>query len=928
MIPKKQPVTTFLEDLADELIEKHRHNFKSILVVLPARRSGLFLKRALAARLNNEATWLPEIITMSELLSRMTGMAASDGVDALFDLFKVFRERIDAEARFEPFLQWGPMALADFNEIDHNLQSAEAVFKNLNDFKDIDAWSFGEDEETWSLAQRNFSNFWKKLGQLYHLFAEHQTQSGAWYGGAIAREAGNSSIEKFKTLGSDHVYIAGLNALSKAERRVVKQLKEANLATLRWDADAYYVTRKNSEAGHFMRDYKRDHLLGELPDHFAKHPKKITFAGCSGTITQMQYVAQVLETIDLSEATQTAVILPDNAVLPVLLPTLPKKFTEVNVTMGRSLSHTPYRSLTNAFFRLLENRSGKIRYAVLLPFLRHPFISGNQGNIGITFRYIAEQVIERNAVVVDRADLLAYAGKAPQVSEEVLHFIEALYDTLRDRTPQRIIAALRLLQTATQPLESSSLETQQGWNLLVALTARIARLCEQHPVMTEVREFERIYQKLFNQLQIDLVGEPLSGLQIMGLLESRALDFKRVIIVNANEGTMPRNIPLESFLPADLRAGLQLPSVRERDAYYAYYFYRLLQRAEDIHLVYSAGENTHDKGEKSRYIQQLESCEVLQPDVVQREALRVIARNEANAPSIPPIVTGEYTQEQIRRLLKTGLSPSAINKWLENPREFFFNYLLQLGELEDIEEEMEHSTIGTLVHEILEKILEPFVGFALRADDLLQAKQRLDQYLEEALNSSRKVHLTRQGVNYIIRKVALSITDKLLTLSIDEAKNNEVHIVSLEEKFNEPLTDDLVLKGTADRIDWFNGQLRVIDYKTGKANPADLEFKPTWKESMRQGKSPKILQTLLYAFISARKNPNTNPVAGIMSPRAFSAGFMPVKEKDELVKMTPEMSLAFSDWLQATIHELCEEAATFEYDEKAKYNTYSVSLEK
>jgi hypothetical protein len=921
-------VTTFIEDLADELVSKHHNAFKSILVVLPARRSALFLKRALIVRLNNEATWLPEIITMSELLSRMTGMAAADGIDALFDLFKVFRERIDPDARFEPFLQWGPMALADFNEIDHNLQSADAVFKNLNDFKDIEAWSFGDDEEAWSLAQRNFSNFWKKLGQLYQLYAEHQAQNNAWYGGAIAREAGIQSIEKFKTLGREHVYIAGLNALSKAERRVIKQLSQAKLATLRWDADAYYVTRKGSEAGHFMRDYKRDQLLDELPDHFAKHPKKITFAGCSGTITQMQYVAQVLETVDVAEATQTAVILPDNAVLPVLLPTLPKKFTEVNVTMGRSLSHTPYRSLTNAFFRLLENRSGKIRYAVLLPFLRHPFISGNKGNIGSTFRYIAEQVIARNTVVVDRADLLGYATASPKPSDEVTQFIDALYDTLRDRTPQRIIAALRLLQRATQPEENSALETQQGWNLLVALTARIARLCAQHPVMTEVREFERIYQKLFNQLQIDLVGEPLSGLQIMGLLESRALDFKRVIIVNANEGTLPRNIPLESFLPADLRAGLQLPSVRERDAYYAYYFYRLLQRAEEIHLVYNAGENTHDKGEKSRYIQQLETCEVLDPQVVERTALRVIARNEANAPALPPIVTGEFTQTQIHRLLKAGLSPSAINKWLENPREFFFNYLLQLGELEDIEEEMEHSTIGTLVHEILEKILEPFVGLALRADDLVQAKQRLDQYLEEALNNSRKVHLTRHGVNYIIRKVALSITDKLLSLSIDEAKDNEVHIVSLEAKFNEPLSDDLALKGTADRIDRFNGQLRVIDYKTGKANPADLEFKHTWKESMREGKSPKILQTLLYAFISARKTPGSNPVAGIMSPRAFSAGFMPVKEKDVLVQMTPEMALEFSEWLQTTIHELCEEAKTFPYDEKAKYNTYSVSLEK
>ena len=912
----------FLDELAEHLIEVHGHRFENTVVVLPARRSGLFLKRALS-RHSKHSGWLPELLTMTELTERMTGMQRGDGLDLTFDLFATWREHAEPDARLEPFLQWGSMALADFNEIDHQLADAKSVFKNLKDFKDIEAWSFGEDDHLWSENQKEYNRFWMQLGELYTQFNQKMTESQHWYGGAIARVAAKDPVKAFERLNVEHIVFAGLNALTAAEHTLIKRLVELGKATFWWDADRYYVHDKRSEAGLFVRRFPELDKRS-LPRNFLKQAKTIKLVGCSGTVTQMHYVGEVLRKINPQEATETAVILSDNSVLPVLLRALPDHFEGVNITMGRTLSHTPYQSLVSSVFRLLDSRSKQVRHNLLLAFCRHPYIAVSGHASGKAMYRLANHVVHSNAVFVDQSTVNAFlANTAP--NQAVQAFFDALYDALRTRTPKSYLSVLHAVEPLSAPGENDGKERLQGWNLLTQLNARMHRLIERYPVVADLREFERIYRKLFGQLQINLVGEPLIGLQIMGLLESRALDFKRVIIVNANEDILPRKINAESFLPNDLRAFLQLPNARERDAYYAYYFYRLIQRAEEVYITFTAGES-HDEGERSRFVQQLETCRLLPESAVQVHHSQVMTANPAATPEIVPIETGEFTQQRVSELLQRGLSPSAFNKWLQNPREFFFRYILSLGEQNEIEEEIESNTLGTIVHEVVETIFEAFINVELDADALRAEKQRLETLVDEKLEKFYNLQLTKYGVNYLLRRVALNFAEKLIDISANEAEQHKVVVTALEARLSADLSKGIVLSGKADRVDHVQQQLRIVDYKTGGVDTKELALPADWQLKLLESPKPKLMQCLIYAWIAAANSPNSAPIAGIISSRNYSSGFMTVTDGKTNRTMTPEFAEAFGTWMSTAITDLAQQLISIPFDPEADYPEYTQNL--
>lgn len=911
----------FLDELAEHLLEAHGQRFDRIVVVLPARRSGLFLKRALS-RHSKHTGWLPELLTMTELTERMTGMRRGESLDLLFDLFATWRDHAEPDARLEPFLQWGPMALSDFNEIDHQLADAKSVFKNLKDFKDIEAWSFGEDDSLWSEHQKEYNRFWMQLGELYGQFHAAMSASQLWYGGAIARQAANDPVAAFDRLGAEHIVFAGLNALTAAEHKLIKRLVDLGKATFWWDADRYYVNEKRSEAGLFVRRFaeldKRP-----LPRNFLSEPKTIHLVGCSGTVTQMHYAGEVLRSVKPEEATETAVILADNSVLPILLRTLPEHIEGVNITMGRTLSHTPYQSLVSAAFRLLDSRSKHLRHNLVLAFCRHPFVGSLDTASGKTMHQLANHIVRTNAVFVEQSAVNDFLRESKHPA--VQNCFDAIYQALRERTPANFLQVLHTLEALSTPSDDASKERLQGWNLLTQLNARMARLLERYPVVADLREFERIYRKLFAQLQINLVGEPLVGLQIMGLLESRALDFKRVILVNANEDILPRKINAESFLPNDLRASIQLPSARERDAYYAYYVYRLLQRAEEVHITYTAGEN-HDEGERSRFVQQLETCRLIPNSAVRINEVQVMAANPATAPEILPIATGEFTQQRIAELLKRGLSPSAFNKWLDNPREFFFRYILSLGEQTEIEEEIENNTLGTIVHDVVETVFKAFLNLELDAHALRAEKARLEALVDEKLEAHYNLQLTKFGVNYLLRRVALNFAEKLIDISADEAEQHAVVVKALEERLTAELAGGIVLSGKADRIDRLDNQLRIVDYKTGRVDAKELALPADWTLKLRESPRAKLMQCLIYAWIAAANEPADAPIAGIISSRNYSAGFMTVTENKTNRDMTPEFAQQFSDWMRETLDDLIEQLGRIPFDPEANYPEYTQNL--
>lgn len=932
-------MTTFLREVADHLREHHADDFEDLIVVLPGRRTGIYLKQALRDQGVLKGGWLPRFMTLSEVLAEMTGQERGDQIDLSFELYGTWRAHFEADERFSSFLQWGNTVLSDFNEIDHHLLPADQVYKNLKAYKDIDQWSFGEDESVWSEVQKQFAGFWSKLLPLYDAFHERMSTLNLFYGGAIAREASKDPIEAFDRLRAKHMVVAGLNALTPAEQKILKKLETAGCATILWDADDYYVNQRQLEAGLFIRKAGDLGNTSALATHFLKAGKKIHFTGCSSTISQMQYVGQQLEQSSADDALQTAVVLPDNSVLPALLPVIPEHFDSINVTMGKPIATTPLKSLFHHFFRLFDLRGDRLRHTEFMQLLRHPMSGGVATPAGVVFRQVQRQIVIRNSVFLSEETLLAMLNDERPVpgpsgateedmqlaKQQIVKSFQLLYRSLRTRKTMDVLQALEHFMNLVEP-STSEKELHQAWKQSSGLVHRLQRMHERYPVMETPRDTEQIMSKLLHRLQIDLIGEPLNGLQVMGLLESRSLDFKKVFILSSNEGIVPKQSFADSFLPAVIRKHHELPSKHERDAIFAYYFYRLIQRAEEVHLIYSAGESSHKTGEKSRYLQQLETCELLENAGVERIHRQVLCEVPSEQPVIPAITITKWAVERFNQLKERGLSPSALNKWIECPNNFYHRYVLGLREQDAVEEEIESSTLGNIVHEAVDQGLKPYTKKVLTEENVRELLDSLQDFINAAFVKYYNRELTATGVNYLSKSVALKFAEKILQNDLRTLKLSTIQIERLEEKLKAEVGGAGNVIGYADRVDRIDGHLRVMDYKTGRVTPGDLEIKGDWQERLESGKMSKALQTMVYAWM-CRQLFDEEVVAGILSTRSHSAGFMPVMINKETLTMDAEFTEEFGNWLNELLQSIGKEGDELTHNHDALYCEYCVTLE-
>ncbi len=920
---------TFLNELAQFLLENHGAHLERVTLVLPGRRTGIYLKKELKAA-GYRSGWLPEMRTLSEVLSDMSKTARADKLDLLFELYELWRQRFEPEESFSQFLQWGPTILSDFNEIDHYLLNPRQVFRNLKAYKDIEQWSFGEDEDQWSAVQQDFAHFWGRLLPLYEALQDRMSETGQFYGGAIARKAAANPAEAFDRLHTDYLIVAGLSALTPAEQFVIKKLEETGKATILWDADRYYVDDRPLEAGHFMRQMRQNGIQMKAGAHFLNGKKHITLAGCSSTITQTQYVNEVLQKTAPEQALQTAVILPDNSVLPSLLPALPEKFSSINVTMGKQLSHTPVKSLFHHAFRLFDIKGNRLRHTEITQLLRHPMLSGADAPNRGFFVFALRAIIRRNEVfisseVIDRL-VTDFKASGETISSEVIAFFKQLFETLKNRSIEGILDTIDRLLNLCQP-PTSLKELHQAWILSTGMVQRLQRMHDRYPALQSARDIERILLSLLSQAQIDLIGEPLEGLQVMGLLESRALDFKRVILLNCNEGVLPKSGFGDSFLPAVIRKGFRLPTPFDRDAIFAYYTYRLLQRAEEVHLVYTAGESSFKSGEKSRYLQQIESCPLLRSSEITISQRNLLSEAPVSQPDIPPITIGNWSVKRFEELKQTGLSPSGLNKWIDCPNNFYHRHVLGFREQDDVEEEIEHSTLGNIVHKAAENGYKRYMQRRLQVNDLKDLKNDVKRLVDEALEDTYRKDLTYSGVNYLSKAVARKFVEKIFTLDEYLLRNGaNISIENIEAKMHRKADNKGALFGFADRIDRVNGALRIVDFKTGKVTASDLKLKPdSWQQELTAGKKGKVLQTLIYAWL-CRQIYHEPVTSGIISTRSHRSGFLPVSFDKTPLIFDDVFEKEFEAWLLEIFAQIGHPEQTVIHTEGAEYCEYCVTL--
>lgn len=938
---------SFLERTARIVLAHDRPT--ECLVIVPSSRSARKLERIMAG-LMRDSGWLPQVKTLNNLLRDSTGLSTLDPLAAQAELFASWRElqkessethESSASRSFQSFMPWGRIALRDFNEIDQHLLDASQVFQNLCDIEGIEEWSFA-DEKSLGEAQRSFLKQYLQLGPLYLRFKNKLLQHNLGYAGLIARTAGETKTN----LRPAHVFVAGLSALTPAERKFLIQFEARKQLSWLWDGDESYVHSVEIEAGLFIREqggWGAPNQSNALSKRLAQSPPTIHSVGCSSSVMECQYVREILESIHPEDWSKTAVVLPDGSQLPLLLQSLPTGMQSAyNVTMGLSWNETPAHSFLQCVRTMAQKSTTSWHYLDLQQLFSEPLtrLALGKASLQTDGNRLLQAAAKNKWAWINAKRMRANSNGT------VSDFCDS-FSTLRTAEAPALLEALdswsRGLAKALEESEKSDPWSTIGWERVTRGVGVLLRFQDAYGLLDSASE---VWSLLFSSLatsRIDLLGEPEEGLQIMGLIESRALDFERVILLDCNEGNLPKTSVPDSFIPFDLRSAWNLPNRHHKEAIYAYYTYRLLNQASDVHMVYRAED---ESAEKSRYLLQMERA--FRPngkDLLPIKQTSVYAPLPDPRPEIAPLNWDDFARERLSNWAKRGISPSAMNSFMACKRNFYYQYILRLNEPREFKEEMDSGTFGTIVHQVLEDGLAAMIDRPMTRDLLMHFKEHIPPLLQKSVEKHYNRELTASGENYLHLAIAEATLVKLIGAEMSELeKIEERKIGALEENLGHTFTNnhtafpEIRLHGMADRIDTENGTVVVTDYKTGSVEARELKLKGAWTEKLDEGKSGKALQLLMYAAIAlktigpdgkqhADKVAKINHVrTGIRSGKNAHAGLIPLTI-DGQAFIEPQHAIDLLNWISHKLNEVHQTKEGLLHETDSKYCAYCAVLD-
>jgi hypothetical protein len=925
---------SFLTQLAQQVIE--RAHPERCLVILPSQRAVRKFERSYAALMKGPG-WLPTVHTLGMAIQHQTTWIPLDGMEGLALLYSLWKElpaAADSGPRtFEAFMPWGRIALRDFNEIDQHLLDAQSVFQNLCDIEGIEDWSFG-DPDALKPGQKAFLRQYLQLGPLYAAFTSALEDRKQGYAGLLARQAASHAF----TPDYDHIFVGGMSALTPAELQFLKGFERANQLTWAWDGDASYVQNEGIEAGMFIREQMRERgaPASALPQRLSQQPPALHRVNCSSVVTECQYIREAVAALSKEELARTAIVLPDASQLPLLLQSLPEGLQKnYNVTMGLAWSESPACSFLRTVHRLVQRKRTSwhhddIRQVLSEPLLHACFPEDR-------FHDDATQVLNRMA-----AKKWAWVSldQMAQTSSGPVHaFFEGLTPMLTNEVSPSLSAMANWVKALSSEMESNENGdpwTQIGWEKVAKCTGLLRRFQANHGILSTPEE---AWNMLFNSLQserIDLLGEPEEGLQIMGLIESRALDYERIFLMDCNEGTLPKSSLPESFIPFDLRHMWGLPGRHQREAIYAYYTYRLMNRCKEIHFLYRGQD---EAAEPSRYLLQFErSFRPNGRDLLSVNRINVHSALPGKRPEIQPLEWTPWAQSELVNWAKRGISPSAWNTFMACKRDFYYKYILRLHEQDEFEDEMTASTFGTIVHKVLEDGFKMLKSRVLKPEDLEALRENIRPLLHASVEKEYSLALTESGENYLHFAIAEATLRKLINVELMELQGEPVRTVTAVEAeldhafgINGSPFATVRLHGKADRIDLEGGEVVVTDYKTGSVKESELALKGDWLDRLGQGKSSKALQLLIYSAIAletlgADGGPLASVQSGIRSGKNAREGLLKLKI-DGRDRVTQEDARQLLGWLVEQLEALHGSTHGLEHETEARFCAYCTVLD-
>ncbi len=909
----------FLYEVAKTIYDRHQDELEKVLIVVPSTRAGRFIFNYLKTFLNGESSWLPECLGINSLVEKLANNKSIDRLELSLRLFKL-HQKFNPEDTLEGFLKWGGTALTDFNEIENYLLDGARVFSDLRDIKEIEDWSFNE--EDLSKNQTQFLEFWNYLGDLKLAFDEELRSEKLGYSGLIIRDAINRLEQGDTSPYWSKIYFVGLNAISNSERKLISILMKDNLAEVISDADAYYHLNSIHEAGHFMRKQEKFFDIEHKLSEGFKDSKEVNFIRANTTLGMSSLAASLVS----SDSRNTALILGDEKLLVPLLSSLPEDVKEANITMGYPLSDGMVwrgihkllqikvsfvkidRAYTDAIVRLLED-----------PFLTSLFNSSSN------FLLRVQQLRLKNKVRISESE-------ANLLCEEELIF-RSIFSA---SSAEVLLTQLgELLELANEKSENKSQFIQEQIAIAHKFLQRLKLKLIEVKELNSILNLSYFIDQMVNVEKVPFLGEPYGGIQIMGLLEARALDFEHVIFCGATDALMPAISSESSFMPFELKVLYGLPTNREKEAVFAYSFYRLCQRAKKIDFIYVETEEGLTANEKSRFLNQLE---VELPRYSGSKINYVNAESETTSPSLNILEipkTAEH-KERIKSLLSNGISASAINTFLSCPADFYYKYVIGLREPEKQGEVVHPSITGSILHDTLEKLYQPYIKHVLSQKIIKNIRKIAVKTLDNQVEEARLTDLMSSGENrleyLVMRKKLLSFLDWELDEVIKLEKTNQlITLESLEENYKNSISGlelkdgtSVVLSGFVDRIDRVGSRLRIIDYKSGSVTQGDLNLKEEFDFS--SGKKGKALQLIIYSLLVAESNSDlleSGFSAGNVSLRNISNGLINLRigagrSYEEVKINTPFLSDAKAA-LNEIFREMMEDTNHFYHNQDADF---------
>lgn len=869
---------TFIDKSTEYIYEKYNANFSNLCIVFPNIRSGLFFKKSLS-KLINKPIFLPAIYSSEKFIEELSGYSIVDNFTLVLELYEIHKNLDKKNQSFEDFIKWGNILINDFNDIDLYLENARNIFTFLSESKAISLWNL--DQKPLSDFQLNYLKFYNSLYNYYeqlNIYCESKLIS---YQGFAYRKVAENIDNYINNIIYDKIIFVGFNALNKAEEIIIKKLIESDKAETLWDVDNYYLKNEYQEAGKFSRKNKITFELKELnfTDNFLlETEKKINIIGVPQKIAQAKLAGNILKNFnDTNTIENTAIVLCDESMLFPVLNSLPENIEKINVTMGYSLKTTTLKDFIDSLFNMHINAAKLSRLGKNDDFLFYirDFLKIIQNpNFDKLFDYktntdvlpFKKEIKKLNRTFFDFNFLQTYFKNNYENIEPIfynwnknpldsINYIKNICEKLKYNYT-------KLLENDADNAFLYNLEIEI-LNNFIQISDKVNIIINKYKYNFGLKDVYLIFTYFSKLTKLSFIGEPLAGLQVMGMLETRNLDFENLIMLSVNEDILPASQSLNSLIPFDIRSyNFKLPTYKDADAIYAYHFYRLLQRAKNIYLIYNTESDEFGSGEKSRYIEQI--VYELQKDnpkiIITEEILNLKGDKSITENDIKITKTDEIINI-IDENSKKGISPTMLNIYRNCSLNYYFKYIAKIEKPEEIEENIEFNTFGKIIHKVLENLFKPYLKTILKSDNIELMLSKVDSEIDSAMKELYNIDEINYGKNLLILNIVKRyIIDFLINeqnfISRSAKENNFLSVIDVEKKLTytlniEQINKTVTLNGNIDRINLYNGIYTIVDYKTGKVNDYEITINEE-KEFISDNINDKVFQLLMYSYLFSK----------------------------------------------------------------------------